>query len=91
MEEQVNQTIDHLVFFLMFQNYMKNAYLVSYTITLIRIFFQNTSAPFCKGFSTQHTLLVMIEKMKTARDNKQFCVAILTDLSKAFDSICHDL
>ena len=29
--------------------------------------------------------------MKTARDNKQFCAAILTDLSKAFDCICHDL
>ena len=29
--------------------------------------------------------------MKTARDNKQFCAAILTNLSKAFDCICHDL
>ena len=29
--------------------------------------------------------------MKNARDNKQFCAAILTDLSKAFDCICHDL
>ena len=29
--------------------------------------------------------------MKIARDNKEFCAAILTDLSKAFDYICHDL
>ena len=29
--------------------------------------------------------------MKIARDNKEFCVAILTDLSRAFDCICHDL
>ena len=29
--------------------------------------------------------------MKTSRDNKQFWAAILTDLSKAFDCICHDL
>ena len=29
----------------------------------------------------------MIEKMKISRDNKQFCAAILTDLSKAFDCI----
>ena len=29
--------------------------------------------------------------MKTARDNKQFCVAILTDLLKAVDCICYDL
>ena len=29
--------------------------------------------------------------MKTARDNKEFCVAIMTGLSKAFDCICQDL
>ena len=29
--------------------------------------------------------------MKIARDNKEFCAAILTDLSKGFDYICHDL
>ena len=29
--------------------------------------------------------------MKTACDNKQFCAAILADLSKAFDCICNDL
>ena len=57
-----------------------------YTITLISMFFQNTSS-----FSTQHALLALIEKMKSARDNKQFCAPIFTDLSKAFDCICHDL
>ena len=31
----------------------------------------------------------MLEKVKTSTDNKQFCVAILTDLSKAFDCICY--
>ena len=29
--------------------------------------------------------------MKTTRDYKEFCAAIFTDLSKAFDCICHDL
>ena len=29
--------------------------------------------------------------MKASRDKKQFCGAILTELSKAFDCICHDL
>ena len=37
------------------------------------------------------SLLLMIEKNKIARDNKEFCTAIFTDLSKAFDFICHDL
>ena len=42
---------------------------------------------FCKGISTQHILLTMIEKMKISRDNKQCCAATLKDFSKAFDSI----
>ena len=46
---------------------------------------------FPKGFSTQHAPLVMIEKMKIARENEEFCTVILTDLSKAFDCNCHDL
>ena len=53
--------------------------------------FSKYQSGFRKDFSTQHALLFMIEKMKTARDNKKFCAAILTDLSKAFDCICHDI
>ena len=33
----------------------------------------------------------MIEKMKIPTDNKKFCTAILTNLSKAFDCLCRDL
>ena len=53
--------------------------------------FSKNQCGFRKGFNTQHILLAMIEKMKASRDNKQFCAAILTDLSKAFDCICCDL
>ena len=53
--------------------------------------FSKNQCDFRKGFNTQHILLAMIEKMKASRDNKQFCAAILTDLSKAFDCICYDL
>ena len=88
--EQKNQTIDQLVFFL-FQKYMKDAFKVNYTINLIRIFFSKYQGGYRKGFSTQHTLLVMIGKITTARDNTEFCTAILTSLSRAFDCICHDL
>ena len=42
---------------------------------------------FCKGTNTQHIHLAMIEVMKISRKNKQFCAAILADLSKPFHSI----
>ena len=44
-----------------------------------------------KGFSTQHALLSLIEKWKKVLDNKRYVGAILMDLSKAFDTINHDL
>ena len=44
-----------------------------------------------KGFNTQNTLLSMVQKMLLARGKKEVCKAILTDLSKAFDCISHDL
>ena len=53
--------------------------------------FSKYQCGFRKGFSTQHALLVLLEKMKIARDREGFCAAVLTDLSKAFDRICHDL
>ena len=40
--------------------------------------------------SYKYALLAMLEKMKIALDRKGFCTAVLTDLSKAFDCICHD-
>ena len=46
---------------------------------------------FCKGISTQHIVLTMIEKMKISHDNKQCCAATLTEFSKAFDSILYNL
>ena len=44
-----------------------------------------------KGFSTQHALMSFIEKWKSCLDKKGFCGAILMDLSKAFDTINHEL
>ena len=34
---------------------------------------------------------MIVEKMKIARDNKEFCVTIVTNLLKAVDCICHNL
>ena len=54
-------------------------------------FFVKYQCGFRKGYNAQHCLLVMIEKMKEARDKNKVCAAVLTDLSKAFDCLKHDL
>ena len=46
---------------------------------------------FRKGFSTQHCLLVMIEKLRKSLDSGEASAALSTDLSKAFDCLPHDL
>ena len=44
-----------------------------------------------KGYNTQYALLVMIEKWKQALDKRECAGGILMDLSKAFDTINHEL
>ena len=46
---------------------------------------------FRKSHGTQHSLLVMLEKFKKALDREENISAIFMDLSKAFDTINHDL
>ena len=44
-----------------------------------------------KGFNTQHALLTLVENWRKSLGNKGFGGAILMDLSKAFDTLKHDL
>ena len=46
---------------------------------------------FRKGYNTQHCLAILIESWKKAIDNNKKAGAVLTDLSKAFDSLNHEL
>ena len=46
---------------------------------------------FRKGYSTQYCLLAMLEKWKSAVDKGKSFGALLTDLSKAFDCLSHEL
>ena len=46
---------------------------------------------FHQGYNTEHCLLMMVEKWKEALDEDGLGGALLTDLSKAFDCIKHDL
>ena len=54
------------------------------------IFFPRCQCGFRKGYSVQHCLLVMTEKIKEARHNNKVCAAIPTDLSKALDCLLHN-
>ena len=53
--------------------------------------FSKFQCSFCNGYSAQHCLLAIIEKWKTAADNGGVFAALLTDLSKGFDCIPHEL
>ena len=44
-----------------------------------------------KGFSTQTALLGLVEKWKASLDKKRCTGVVLMDLSKAFDTINHEL
>ena len=44
-----------------------------------------------KGYNAQYALIAMIEKWKKCLDGNGFAGAILMDLSKAFDTINHEL
>ena len=46
---------------------------------------------FRQGHSTQHSLLLMVEKLKKSLDNSGVGGMLRTDLSKAFDCLRHDL
>ena len=46
---------------------------------------------FRKGYSTQHALLKLLENWRTHLENKEIIGVILCDLSKAFDTLPHDL
>ena len=46
---------------------------------------------FRKSYSPQHCLFLLIDKWNKTNDNNKVFGALLTDLSKAFGCVCHDL
>ena len=69
---------------------MRKYYICKFTITSI-IIFSKYICGFRKGHSTQHCLLFTLENLRKALDKRLKTGILLTDLSKAFDSISHDL
>ena len=53
--------------------------------------FSKYQCGFRKGFSAQNCLLAMREKWRNSMNQGKFFGALLTDLSKAFDCLPHDL
>ena len=54
-------------------------------------FLSDQQCGFRKGYSTQHCLLNLLEKWKNSVDKGKVFGALLTDLSKAFDCLDHEL
>ena len=53
--------------------------------------FSNFLCGFRKGYSTKHALLRLIEDWRKALDSKDIVGSVFCDLSKAFDTLPHDL
>ena len=53
----------------------------------LRIYFWNINV----GFSTQKSLLTLLEKWKGSVDNSKMFGALVTNLSRAFDCLHHEL
>ena len=64
--------------------------MAKYQIFFVDVFSKHQCG-FRKGYSAQHCLLAMIEKWKQLVDRGGVFGALLTELSKAFDCIPHDL
>ena len=57
----------------------------------VNCFLSKFISAYRKSYSSSHVLIRLIESWKKSLDEKKFVGAVLMDLSKAFDSIPHDL
>ena len=55
------------------------------------VFLSKHQCGFRKGYSTQQCFLAMLEKWRSAVDNEKTIWVLLTDSSKAFYCLSHDL
>ena len=60
-------------------------------MSYMKVFLSPFLCGYRKGFSAQTALIQLIEKWKICLDRKGFAGAVLMDLSKAFDTINHEL
>jgi len=56
-----------------------------------KLILSDSLSGFLKGHSCATALLKMTDDFRASLDNKDVCIAIAVDVSKAFDSISHGL
>ena len=70
---------------------MYEGIIIKQIVEFIDPYFSKFQCGFSKGYSTQQCLTAFIEKWKSAIDQGKSFGAVLTDLSKAFDCLPHEL
>ena len=82
-------TIEQLVYYRTFQKFLKDVCIDKFQNILKLL--SKFQCDFRKGYSTRDCLLAMVENRKKVIDQGNGYGALLTDLSKAFDCLPHDL
>ena len=74
------------IFSKMYENVLKNV-----LVEKMNDHFSPFVADYRENYNTQHVLILLLEKWRLHLDYNYFVGAVMTDLSKAFDCISHDL
>ena len=67
--------------------HISDQYVNQFRSTFNQLRYSKYKCGFRKGFSTQHYVLAIIEKLRKSFDSGQVSVALLTDFSRLFDCL----
>ena len=89
---QYSQIIDQYLYFHVFQSFLKGLCIIVYLAYLdkFKILYDNQYG-FRKNHSTSLALIDLYDKISDAIDRKETSVGIFLDLSKAFDTVNHEI